>query len=383
MSKGRKMDGRAFWITGLPNSGKTSIGTALYYYLRKKRSNVVILDGDILKEIASGSENAEYSYQDRLLRARRYSRITKLLVDQGMWVIICTISMFDEVREWNRENIRGYIEIYLNVPESILIKRNKRNIKINEKEYQAPNDPDLVLTNDESISIKEMVKMIASKQPRRIDDYDRDKNYWNHYYENIRNDLVKPSSFAVYVEKLLIPQAHILELGCGNGRDSMFFLSKGHNVVAVDGSDAAIDMLNDFTRNMERALFVCDDFVKCHSIYQLPFDCIYSRFTLHAITEEQEDELIDNVKEGLCEEGLFCIEARTIHDEIYGLGEKIGENEYIYNDHYRRFIDVERFESKLKKKGFEIITLEEKRGFSKTDDSDPVLMRCIVKMKKG
>lgn len=41
--------GRVYWITGLPGSGKTTIGTALYYDLREIQDNVIILDGDILK----------------------------------------------------------------------------------------------------------------------------------------------------------------------------------------------------------------------------------------------------------------------------------------------------------------------------------------------
>lgn len=31
----------------------------------------------------------------------------------------------------------------------------------------------------------------------------------------------------------------------------------------------------------------------------MKYDCIYSRFTFHAITEEQEDELLDNIKNAL------------------------------------------------------------------------------------
>ena len=67
------MNGRVYWITGLSNSGKTTIGTALYYDLKKKGKNVVILDGDLLKAISSGSEEVAYTENDRRIRARRYS----------------------------------------------------------------------------------------------------------------------------------------------------------------------------------------------------------------------------------------------------------------------------------------------------------------------
>lgn len=35
-------------------------------------------------------------------------RVCAMLQEQGLNVICCTISMFDSVRKWNRENIRNY-----------------------------------------------------------------------------------------------------------------------------------------------------------------------------------------------------------------------------------------------------------------------------------
>lgn len=372
------MNGRVYWITGLSNSGKTTIGTALYYDLKKKGKNVVILDGDLMKQIASGSEEIAYEDKDRLIRARRYSLMAKLLADQGVWVIVCAIAMFDEIREWNRHNIKGYIEVFLDVPMDILVKRNRKELLIDDKNIQFPKDPDVSVNNDGSINIRDIVHQLEELVPRNEDDYDRDRAYWNKYYKDIINDRVTPSNFAVAVADMLQPESHIMELGCGNGRDSLYFLSKGHNVIAVDGSDFAIDKLNEITADNDDALFVCDDFVKCQVLYQMKYDCVYSRFTLHAITEEQENELLYNVRNSLHHNGIFCIEARTVHDEIYAKGREVGHNAYIYNDHYRRFIEVHEFEEKIKSFGFKVISIEESGGFSKTADSDPILMRCIA-----
>ncbi len=375
-------NGRVYWITGVKNSGKTTIGTALYYRLRKKKNNVIIIDGDLMKEIASGSEVVGYEPKDRMLRAKRYAKVAKLLADQGNWVIICAIAMFDEIREWNRKEIKGYIEVFLDVDAKTLGERAGLDGPVELRGTEFPKTPDLVLKNDGSIPIRDEVDAILGLSPANNDDYDRDREYWNRFYSENRGELLKPSDFAVYVAGQLKGGAHILELGCGNGRDSLYFLQNGYSVVAVDGSDIAIDYLNEDTADEDRALFVCDDFVKCQTIYQIKYDCIYSRFTLHAISEQQEDELLGNVLGGLRENGIFCIEARTIHDEIYGKGEKVAHNAYLYNDHFRRFIDVDEFRRKLERMGFEIIFLEEKNGFSKTENSDPVLMRCIAGIRK-
>lgn len=372
--------GRVYWITGLSNSGKTTIGTTLYYTLKANGTNVVILDGDLMKLIASGSKTVEYGLEDRITRARRYAQMAKMLADQGQWVIVCVIAMSDEVRAWNREHIKGYIEVFLDTPDEVLKSRDRKGLYQKAENVEFPKNPDIIFKNDGEQPVREIVQEILKLSPANEEDYDRDREYWNDYYQKIKQQKVVPSNFAVETEKRLAKGSHILELGCGNGRDSLYFLDKGHNVIAIDGSDTAIEMLNELTEDNKDALFVCDNFVKCQSLYQMPYDCIYSRFTLHAITEEQENELLGNIKGALCKDGLLCIEARTIHDEIYGMGEEVAHNAYLYNGHFRRFINVDEFSDKLKSLGFEIVELIESNGFSKTETSDPVLMRCIAKL---
>ncbi len=375
--------GKCYWITGLSNSGKTTIGTALYYELKKNDENVIILDGDLMKQIASGSENAGYSSHDRMIRAKRYSLMTKLLVDQGFVVIVCVMALFDDIRKWNRKNIKGYIEIFLDVEEEVLRKRDKKGVYEKNIDMQLPKNPDLTIKNNGDLTVKEIVGRIKELKPIMSDDYDRDRLYWNDYYGSQNGRGIIPSSFAVAIEKRLSRESHILELGCGNGRDSLFFIEQGHRVVAIDGSDVAVEMLNSIAKGNDNSLFVCDDFIKCHAIYQMIYDCIYSRFTLHAITEEQEMELLNNVKKALSDEGIFCVEARSVHDDIYGKGIEVGRNSFIFENHYRRFVDAEEFRGKLERKGFEILLLEEGRGFSKTEFSDPVLIRCVARKGKN
>lgn len=54
--------GTLYWITGLSGAGKTTIGNALYYKLKETQSNLVILDGDILKGLLGGTPG--YSTED-------------------------------------------------------------------------------------------------------------------------------------------------------------------------------------------------------------------------------------------------------------------------------------------------------------------------------
>lgn len=165
----RLKNGTVFWITGLSGAGKTTIGKALYDQLLIDNKNLVILDGDVLKHIV----NVEgYSFDARLKKATSYSRLTKALADQGVNVIICTISMFDEVRNWNRENIQNYVEVFLDVDMSVLYYRNQKGLYSNSSdnnvagvnvEVQLPQNPDIVINNNGDISVSDCIQRIITK----------------------------------------------------------------------------------------------------------------------------------------------------------------------------------------------------------------------------
>jgi hypothetical protein len=99
---------------------------------------------------------------------------------------------------------------------------------------------------------------------------------------------------------------------------------------------------------------------------------------MHAISEQQEDELLENVAEAVKEGGLFLIEARSIQDDLYGKGMCVGKNAFIYHEHFRRFMDKEIFIPKLENHGFRVISLEEGENYSKTETSNPVLVRIVA-----
>ena len=149
-----------YWLTGLAGAGKTTIGRELYSLIKAKKSNVVFLDGDVLREVFG--KNMDYSTNERIKIAFQYSRLCKLLTEQGIDVICATISMFKECWEWNRDNIPFYHEIYIRVPLDILIKRDQKQLysrALNGEIQQVmgidipfdePGKPDLIIDNDGS-----------------------------------------------------------------------------------------------------------------------------------------------------------------------------------------------------------------------------------------
>lgn len=378
--------GILYWITGLSGAGKTTVGNALYYELREKNPSVVILDGDILKSLVGDSLG--YSREDREKRAYHYSNMCKILTDQGISVVICTIAMFDSVRAWNRKNIERYVEVYLKVDKDILIKRDRKGLYSRHQagavtdvagldvEVEFPKTPDITIENDGSRSVSDCVGEILAFQVKEKDSFSRDVPYWNNYYKQDLKEIQQPSDFARAVLPYLKQGKSLLDLGCGNGRDSIFFAQQDLKVTGIDASKEAIGRLSKYHGDV--GTFVCDDFVTSKALYQIQYDYFYSRWTMHAISERQEDELLCQIAGAIKEGGTFFVEARSVRDELYGRGEKVGENAFLYNNHYRRFMEKERFSEKLEGLGFHIISMEEGTGFSKTPESDPVLVRVIA-----
>lgn len=166
------MGNKVFWLTGLSGAGKTTIGREFYKRLKSNDRNVVFLDGDELRQVFGN--DLGYNREDRLKCAMRYARLCKMLWEQGMMVICCTISMFDEVRKWNRENIEGYIEVYIKVPIKILNMRNQKGIYSGVKdgtvedvvgvdlELELPKYPNIILENIGNQTVDKMVNILLT-----------------------------------------------------------------------------------------------------------------------------------------------------------------------------------------------------------------------------
>ena len=59
----------------------------------------------------------------------------------------------------------------------------------------------------------------------------------------------EPTPFCYEVSAMLPPHQKILELGCGVGNDSNYFAALGHQVLATDFSEVAIEKNREFYNN--------------------------------------------------------------------------------------------------------------------------------------
>ena len=145
---------RVYWLTGLSGAGKTTIGRLWYQELKESGAPVVFLDGDELRAVFGGGFG--FTPEARRKLAMSYGRLCALLSSQGFTVVCCTISMFDSVRAWNRANIPGYFEVYIQASMETLRRRDQKGLYSQNADnvagvgfqVEAPKTPDLILDNN-------------------------------------------------------------------------------------------------------------------------------------------------------------------------------------------------------------------------------------------
>ncbi|MEV0277514.1 adenylyl-sulfate kinase [Streptomyces sp. NPDC050610] len=129
-------EGGVVWITGLAESGKTTVAQTLSGCVKERGVNPVLLDGNIVREALG--ETRSFDRAGRQKMAYTYARLSHMLASQGQFVICSTISLYHEVHEWNRKNINRYIEVFLDVPMEELKKRDSKGI------YEQKDDEEIV-----------------------------------------------------------------------------------------------------------------------------------------------------------------------------------------------------------------------------------------------
>jgi cytidine diphosphoramidate kinase len=155
------------WIIGLSGSGKTTIANMLYKRLKGSHPNLVLLDGDILRDV--WQDSLGHTIEARSINAARISNLCKLLDDQGVHVIAAVLSIFPDWQEWNRRNLSDYREIFLDVPLTEVQRRDPKGIyqryaSGNEKNvvgldipFPSPTTPDVVLSLEDFNDLDESI----------------------------------------------------------------------------------------------------------------------------------------------------------------------------------------------------------------------------------
>lgn len=104
-----------------------------------------------------------------------------------------------------------------------------------------------------------------------------------------------PSAFAKELIPLVPREGRILDLGCGEGRDSVYFASRGFTVTGVDASAAGLEKADRLAA--ERGVRVR---WVCRSMLDLPvigrFDLVYSCGSIHHVPKADRGHLFRRLR---------------------------------------------------------------------------------------
>jgi SAM-dependent methyltransferase len=295
--------------------------------------------------------------------------------------------MYDEVRAWVRENIDRAVEVYLSVPMDELIARDADTKKVYssigdvDRLYDPARDPHLALENF-GANTPDMVadRIVSFYREHHADSSDRGRTrHWADYYRTAHG-VFEPSPFAVAVAGTLDRPVDVLELGCGNGRDSAYLASLGHRVTGIDVSEAAIGLCREKHAGLP-VRFVAGTLDTVSESWPPSFDLVYTRFVLHAMPVQEEIQALRAAARLLRPGGRITIECRSINDPLARLGEVLSPTERIHG-HYRRFIVLDELVARLDDAGFQVTETIESDGLARHKDEDPVVLR-VTGVKHG
>ena len=156
--------GTVYFFTGLAGAGKTTIGGLFYRRIKARRNDVVLLDGDQLRRL-SYNKKSGYSTEERRKGAFYNFEMCNMLADQGIDVVLCSISMYNDCRAWAREHIDNYREIYIKASRDTLYRRDQKGLYSSGAKNvvgvdllcEEPEHPDLVIENDGQETPEEIV----------------------------------------------------------------------------------------------------------------------------------------------------------------------------------------------------------------------------------
>ena len=145
----------------------------------------------------------------------------------------------------------------------------------------------------------------------------------------------------------LIPEnGTVLDLGCGSGRDVLYFLDFKLKPVGIDASEKLVEEAK--TRVPDGKFEVMD--MRNLSFKEGNFDGVWAQDAISYFSKEETQKTIKDIAGILKNEGIFFISVRKGKNEVLISYEKLGKSQVMVS-----LYEKEELESLLKKSGFEIM----------------------------
>ncbi|HSE39783.1 MAG TPA: adenylyl-sulfate kinase [Acidobacteriota bacterium] len=161
------------WLTGIPASGKSTIGKSLITHLRNSVGvPVVRLESDELRSFLTPQPT--YSNEERDYFYGVIANLARLLVENEINVVIDATANRSVYRERARSLVGNFLEVWLKCPVEICIQRDPKGIYRKaaqgatqsvpgvQEEYEEPKSPEVTIESDK-VSTEESAALILKK----------------------------------------------------------------------------------------------------------------------------------------------------------------------------------------------------------------------------
>lgn len=108
------------WITGIPHSGKTTLGDMVYKRLEKEGIKIQRLDSHDVRPLFP---DTGFTRKEVNSHIKRVGHLTSMMENNGISTIASFVSPFNESRDFVRSVCRNYIEVYLKTSADEIIEK--------------------------------------------------------------------------------------------------------------------------------------------------------------------------------------------------------------------------------------------------------------------
>jgi adenylylsulfate kinase len=164
--------GFTLWFTGLSGAGKSTLSEIIEHRFRGSGQKVEVLDGDVVRTHLS--KGLGFSREDRDTNIKRIAFVCGLLTRNDVVCISAAISPYRETRQWARDHIGDFVEVYVKCPIEVCRQRDVKGLyklvdegKIKgftgvDDPYEEPEHPELIVETDKE-TIEESVERIFAR----------------------------------------------------------------------------------------------------------------------------------------------------------------------------------------------------------------------------
>lgn len=161
-------------------------------------------------------------------------------------------------------------------------------------------DEELIVTTEDTLK---MLDDILEK---------RDDEWWNKFYSDREKTIpffknIPDENLTSYCQSDMLSIGKALDIGCGNGRNSLYLSTQGFSVTGIDISANAIKWANELAESYSNKLsFVCESLFNFEDEYK-SFDFINDSGCFHHIKPHKRNNYFEHILKYLKDDGYFSM----------------------------------------------------------------------------